>query len=185
MPTAISISDKGLESYVIMGLWSGWREITQTKPLALEAAASQSQSDTGGSSGLYAGTEKEGSTFSQVISLLLSHWQASQASKLSLLLSSNLVYQFRIRPKHLLCEMALSLQNPNNQVKKDLCRQGCMGCNSSLFLRGWQLRKTQAVLTTVGKGGHRCLNCKWQEGPGSPSYTLAPSLNWALIWFND
>ena len=100
-------------------------------------------------------------------------------------MSSNLVYQFRIRPKHLLCEMALSLQNPNNQVKKDLCRQGCMGCNSSLFLRGWQLRKTQAVLTTVGKGGHRCLNCKWQEGPGSPSYTLAPSLNWALIWFND
>ena len=64
-------------------------------------------------------------------------------------ISSNLVYQFRIRPKHLLCEMALSLQNPNNRVKKDLCRQGWMGCNSSLFLGGWQLKRTQAVLTTV------------------------------------
>lgn len=151
--TAISILDKGLESYVIMGLWSGWREITHTKPLVLEAAASQSQSGTGGSSGLYSGTEKEGSTFFQVISSFTLPLAGQPGLQNLPSISSNLVYQFRIRPKHLLCEMALSLQSPNDQVKKDLCRQGWMGCNSSLFPGGWQLRRTQTVLTTVWREG--------------------------------
>ena len=69
----MSISVNGLGSYVIMGLWSGRREKTHVKPLALVVAAPQSHSDVGGSSGLYAGREKEGIILSQLVSLLFSH----------------------------------------------------------------------------------------------------------------